>query len=115
MKHFKIEEFTCPCCGEHKMDEEFLQVLDDIRDVANTPFIVTSGYRCEAHNGAVGGSPKSSHLKGVAVDISAETSWERYAIVHAAISNGISRIGISDDFIHLDDDKKPQELLWVYQ
>ena len=37
----------------------------------DVPIIVTSAYRCEAVNKAVGGQPSSDHLKAVAVDFKA--------------------------------------------
>jgi uncharacterized protein YcbK (DUF882 family) len=113
--YFKIEEFACSCCGKNEIDPQFVKKLDDARRLAKIPFIITSGYRCEKHNKEVGGSPNSSHLKGIAVDISCQTSTSRYLIVNALIRAGFNRIGIAKDFIHCDIDKdKPQEVIWVY-
>lgn len=44
-------------------------VLDPLREAYGKPVIVTSGYRCEALNKAVGGSKTSDHMKGCAADI----------------------------------------------
>lgn len=44
-------------------------VLDPIREKYGKPIIVTSGYRSEKVNKAVGGASTSQHLKGQAVDI----------------------------------------------
>lgn len=44
-------------------------VLDPLREAYGKPVIVTSGYRCEALNKAVGGSKTSEHMKGMAADI----------------------------------------------
>lgn len=45
------------------------QVLEIVRaELGNRPVVVTSGYRCEALNRAVGGSRVSAHLDGRAVD-----------------------------------------------
>lgn len=46
-------------------------VLDPAREAFKKPIIVTSGYRCERLNKAVGGAKKSQHLRGEAVDIKA--------------------------------------------
>ena len=46
-------------------------ILDPIRSYLNTPVIVTSGFRCEALNKAIGGSEKSQHMQGLAADIQA--------------------------------------------
>ena len=44
-------------------------VLQPIRDSLEMPVRVTSGYRCEELNKSIGGSSKSQHVKGEAVDI----------------------------------------------
>lgn len=44
-------------------------ILQPIRDKYGKPLIVTSGFRCEKLNVAVGGSKTSQHCKGEAADI----------------------------------------------
>ena len=44
-------------------------VLDRVRAEWGSPIIVTSGYRCEALNKAVGGVTSSYHMRGMAADI----------------------------------------------
>lgn len=46
-----------------------LNVLEPIRDWLGRPVYVSSGYRCEALNELVGGSPRSRHMLGLAADI----------------------------------------------
>ena len=115
MKHFKIEEFACPTSGEAEMNGNFLAKLDKARDMANVPFVINSGYRSEKHNRKIGGSPNSSHLRGMAADIRAIDSTTRFRILEAAFAVGFTRIGIADTFIHLDnDDSLPQCVSWAY-
>lgn len=45
------------------------EVLQPIRDKWGQPIIVTSGYRCERLNKAIGGSLNSDHVYGAAADI----------------------------------------------
>jgi zinc D-Ala-D-Ala carboxypeptidase len=45
------------------------EMLERIRTTLNCPVIVTSGYRCERLNMAVGGSSTSDHPRGHAADI----------------------------------------------
>lgn len=45
-----------------------VDVLNDIQRKFDKPVVVTSGYRCEALNKAVGGVPNSQHMLGEAVD-----------------------------------------------
>lgn len=44
-------------------------VLDPLRRAWGRPLTVTSGYRTKEVNRAVGGSPTSHHMKGMAADI----------------------------------------------
>lgn len=75
MKYFKMKEFECRCgCvmpAEVKTNIEALvhNVLDPVRDAYGKPIGVNSGFRCEKHNKAVGGVPRSQHLVGEAADI----------------------------------------------
>ena len=76
MKYFRINEFRCHCgCqmpAEARQNIEALvaNVLDPLRDEYGKPIYVNSGYRCEKHNKAVGGVPRSQHIVGEAADIS---------------------------------------------
>lgn len=44
-------------------------VLDPLREAYGKPIIVTSGYRCQKLNKAVGGAASSQHILGQAADI----------------------------------------------
>ena len=75
MRYFEMKEFACKCCGQLPPSaEQNLQalvdhVLDPARERLGMPITVNSGYRCPAHNKAVGGVKNSQHLKGEAADI----------------------------------------------
>jgi len=116
MKHFRIEEFECKCgCGSRAMKRNTLAKLDLARALAGVPFVVSSGYRCEAHNRAVGGKSSSAHTRGFAVDIRTPTSAFRFKILNALLKSGFTRIGIAKTFIHADNDPSlPQEVMWDY-
>ena len=117
-KNFTDDEFKCPCCREFVDSlpfRAFLAKLQDARNLAGIPFAITSGYRCEEHNAAVGGKEDSSHMKGVAADIRVRTSSERFVILNGLMKAGFTRLGIGKDFIHVDlDSDKPQHVAWVY-
>lgn len=115
-KFFKIEEFKCPCCGENRIDKKFVELLDYARIEADTPFVITSGYRCQKHNDKVKGVEESAHTLGLAADIRAETSSQRFLILKSLIDIGFSRIGIAKTFIHVDmaKENKPQNVGWLY-
>lgn len=114
-KNFWKREFYCGCCGKQFMDKAFVMMLQYARDVACIPFDISSGWRCLVHNAAVGGSPGSSHMIGMAVDIRCTNSQDRWTIVMALKKAGFRRIGIGKDFIHVDNDPaKVQNVIWVY-
>ena len=116
-RYFTKSEFACKCgCGRNSISSDLITLLDAAREEADTAFVITSGYRCPAHNKAVGGSPSSSHIKGLAVDIKADNSANRMKIINGLTNAGFKRIGIHHRFIHVDiDTDKPQELMWVYK
>ena len=114
-KNFKTEEFACPCCGVAEMNNEFVVDLQYLRDEFASPMKVTSGFRCEKHNKKVGGSESSSHLWGMASDISVTNDILRYRMLQCAQSIGLMRIGIGSDFIHFDIDyAKTNPVIWTY-
>jgi len=116
MKYFKIEEFTCDgvICYD-KMSPKLLQMLDQAREKANTPFKITSSWRSQEKNNSLKYSSKnSSHLKGLAVDIACNSGLERLKIFSALINTGFTRIGVSDTFIHADIDDCKSDSIWTY-
>jgi hypothetical protein len=48
-KHFDISEFRCRETGENDMKEEFIHMLDELRERCGFPFTITSGYRSTQH------------------------------------------------------------------
>ena len=124
LRYFRYEEFDCKCkkCRDHSdglgidvMDLDFLLMLDDARHKAGVPFVITSGYRCPLHNRASGGKKTSSHMQGLAADISCPDERTRGYILGALYDAGFNRIGIGRTFIHVDDDDaKTEDLVWLY-
>ena len=127
MEYEPDKRFECPCCGQNWIDIRLERLVRHIEERAcpkcsrsrgrraGEELIITSGYRCEEWNRKVGGSPTSSHLKGLAVDIGIDRSRLRYRVIEAAIRLGFHRIGIGKDFVHLDIDRqKDARVIWVY-
>jgi len=122
LKYFNFEEFDCPTLEGSglpnsdggKMCIDFLQKLDEAREIAGIPFKITSGYRSPQHNLDVGGRVGSSHIKGLAVDISCTNSVDRQKILTALIKVGFTRIGVGKSFIHTDLDHDKPNALWLY-
>ena len=117
MRYFTLDEFDSPDLPGSGafMDNGFLQALDEARHIAGVPFRVNSGFRTEAHNARVGGSPASSHMQGYAADISATSSNRRWLIIAALLQAGFTRIGVADTFVHCDmDPDKTRNVMWLY-
>ena len=115
MRYFRNEEFNCPCCNEHHMDRDTLEMLDSARAYAEIPFKINSAWRCEKHNKKVGGKPDSAHIYGKAADISTPDSRTRFWVVYGLIQAQFTRIGIGKNFVHADTDhNKDKEVVWLY-
>lgn len=105
MRYFKLDEFTCKCgCGLNNMDIKLLEMLDEARHLSGVPFVINCGCRCNKHNKEVGGVKDSSHLLGLAVDISARSDFQKFKIIGALYLVGFRRILLYDSFIHVDID-----------
>ena len=99
---------------EENMNVDFLAKLDEAREYAGIPFIINSAYRSPQHPESIK-NPTSSHIKGLAVDISVKDSRTRFLILDALLAVGFSRIGVADSFIHVDlDFSKSQNVIWTY-
>lgn len=82
MKYFTFDELTKSATAKRKgidntpneavranLEALVDNILDPLREAYGKPIIVTSGYRCERLNKAVGGASTSQHVKGEAADI----------------------------------------------
>ena len=122
MKYFTLDEFDSPDLPNSgiNMDANFLSMLDDARHMADIPFKINSGYRTQEHNIEIyrrlGKKPiDSAHLKGKAADISCSGSRERWITITALQDAGFNRIGIANNFIHVDsDENKSPNVIWTY-
>ena len=100
---------TCQCgCGKAKMDDDFMRVLDAIREEYGKPMSVSSGYRCPAHNANVSSTGHNGpHTTGLAADIRV-SGGDAHRLLELAMKYGIMGIGVKQNgahgvrFIHLD-------------
>lgn len=113
MKHFKLEEFKCSHTGECYMLPEFLEKLDNLRELCGFPFIITSGYRDPSHPVEAIKSTPGTHAKGIAADIKITNASQRFTLLNHAFSLGFTGIGVASDFIHLDT-RLSHPVVWTY-
>ncbi len=107
--HFSRREFACKgrkCCGHSApVDATLVLGLQALRDMVGAPLRISSGFRCNRHNKAIGGAKKSYHTVGMAADVMAPVGWrpEELALVAAEIpAFGQGGIGVYDTYVHLD-------------
>jgi len=65
------------------------------------PFSVTSWYRTESRNKAVGGVPNSKHLRGLAVDIVTDNAYDKNRLRDILTSFDLEVI-VESDHIHVE-------------
>jgi uncharacterized protein YcbK (DUF882 family) len=120
-KNFNTKEFECSCvkCGDQFISEELIEKLQKVRDLYGKSITVNSGYRCPEHNQAIGGKVGSSHVSGLAVDISpslmnVDELDKLYDICYSIFDN--IGDGRSKKFIHVDvrEPKKTGKRHWIY-
>ena len=77
--------------------------LDAVRELLNTPIIVTSGYRCLKVNKGIGSSDTSQHVKGEAVDFEAiaYTPRQIWAMIKLSNIDYDQLILEYDDWVHI--------------
>lgn len=123
MKYFDISDFDSPdeIGSGSKMSEVLLRILSLVREKYGKPIYINSGYRTISHNENVGGKSNSSHLTGLAIDITDNNkrqkmcSSNRFKLIELFMDYGVNRIGVSDMFIHFDiDDMKSPNVMWIY-
>ncbi len=64
-----------------------IEVLQPLRDYLGKPVVISSGYRSEEVNKAVGGVKRSQHLRGEAADIHVENTEQLIVIMHFIMDN----------------------------
>jgi len=101
-KNFVLKEFQCKD-GNHQvvLKADLLDKLQRLRELADKPVIITSGYRNPAYNLKVGGSPTSRHLRGEAADIQV-AGMSPDQVAELAEQVGFKGIGVYDTFTHVD-------------
>ncbi len=103
------------------LDPELVSMLDNARNIAGTPFVISSGKRSVEGNSILKGAVSdSSHLTGKAVDLAVGGSREYFLMMKGLYAAGFRRIGqylnaTGDDAVHLHvdiDESKDQDVIF---
>jgi len=123
MSYFSLSELQCKCgkCGgEVYFDDEFLDILNNIRADCGFPLPVSSGYRCFKHPIEAAKPAPGAHAQGRAVDLLVYGD-KALRLFDAARRCGIKRIGVhqkgptSGRYVHLDTSlTAPSPAFWTY-
>lgn len=104
-QNFKRSEFACRCgCGGNTVDVQLIEVVQAVREHFGVPFDINSGFRCKAHNAAVGGASHSQHLLGRAADIDASSGTLNPSKVAKWVMENFPHISVGryNTFTHVD-------------
>ena len=119
--NFSTSEFSCKCknksCVEQRISKELIERLQRVRNEYGA-IIVTSAFRCDLHNKAVGGASLSQHRLGRAVDAKPASGHLSNHPVHDMdrlrneFRKEFNGIGVHPRFVHGDVRKNKAE--WKY-
>lgn len=112
-KHFDISEFRCRETGENDMKEEFIHMLDELRERCGFSFVITSGYRSKSHTAERSKEKGGTHTRGIAADIAVANGEQRMKIVREALDMGFGGIGVARTFVHVDM-RATTPVMWTY-
>ncbi len=105
VENFNLQEFECthPTHSHVQVSRKLVDKLQELRNRLGGAVIITSAFRCEERNRAVGGATNSQHMQGRAVDITLRNQEKDISeIAEMAIDIGFTGIGYYSTFIHLD-------------
>ena len=85
------------------MHPELLLKLERLRSSWNRVILITSGYRCPAHNAEVGGAINSWHKRGLACDVAVRAGEQEY-FRSLALSEGFTKVICYPErnFVHIE-------------
>lgn len=114
--HFEFDEFIRSSVAKRKnieniptfeyidnLNELIETILEPLRVAYGMPITISSGYRCEKLNKAVGGVPSSAHLTGRACDLQVSGSFTKF---RDFVVDWFTKTGTKFDQILLEQDKR---------
>jgi len=116
-EHFSTKEMNCHCeypeCKEQRISKDLIEKLEEVREEAAEPLIVTSAYRCSEYQEYLreeakkpGGkltvvAKKSTHELGDAVDVCPKSRPVEFGFEDMCAKH-FDSIGLAKNFLHLD-------------
>lgn len=93
-------------------------VLEDVRSVARSPVIISSGYRSPKLNRSIGGSSRSAHMDCRAADFTARRFGSPFKLAQAIADTfiGYDQLIYEGNWVHLAIPKageKPRKLVYT--
>ena len=99
--NFTPDEVKCQHCGELKIDEELMDLIQEARETLG-PLRITSGFRCSEHNNNISSTgPSGPHTTGMAVDIHVSNSQHRKQLIDY-FATKVTGLGVAKTFLHID-------------
>lgn len=119
-ENFSYKELRCKCgCEKMGMDFDFMDDIQELRDLMGVPFKVTSAYRCPEYNAKISSTGEDGpHTTGKAIDLGISYNIALEVVMLAA-GKGFGGIGINQKgkvgtrFIHLDK-ARDNKTIWSY-
>jgi zinc D-Ala-D-Ala carboxypeptidase len=122
-KYFKATEFICSHTGTEKMDQNFIDKLNNLREAYGKPMTISSGYRDATHpvEAAKKDPTAGAHVSGKASDILIDRA-DAFKLLSLAFVVGFTGIGVNQKggarFLHLDtiesSPARPRPTIWSY-
>lgn len=112
------KKLLCTCnkvgCDKRSVNQESLNMVQIVRNLANRPLIINSGGRCPLHDDEVNKSKPADHQKCIGVDVRVHNDDERIQIVILGLMAGFTAIGVGKGFVHLGNRGGKDLAYWRY-
>lgn len=119
-KNFTTKEFECKCkrsdCVDQVISKELVDKIQEVRQEFGSSIVITSGYRCLAHNRSIGSKDTSQHVLGRAADLTCKDNNKLIELLQKrfdAIGDARISIGNRANFIHVDS-RRDKKRFWLY-
>lgn len=110
-----LEAFQCRCgeCPAVKPDIALTILIQEIEKHFRQEVVISSGYRCEAHNKTIGGAPSSFHRQAKALDF--YIPGVALQDIYDWVNNATFRCGLGIYKSHIHVDSRNGTARWDYR